>query len=225
MAITKRPRPTATARRLEVSVERSRERLAPLTAEAIGEVMRRGTGAVRADGYASNTRLDVARGRPSLQVDIGAGQVDTVELSSTVEAAAFARQSDTRSDPVGQAALRFVRLIGDIYRMTEELHRVHDVVMHAADSHVGRVSSLAGTCQACETAVAGTPGDRLRSGWCPACYAALRTWRERNSLGDDPGALRARFVAWRMDRLAQQGASSRRLQPPRDVRPPPNGGA
>jgi hypothetical protein len=58
------------------------------------------------------------------------------------------------------------------------MHKAAQVVLKAADSMRGRQSSLQGVCAACGRDVAGTDIDRLRAGFCSACYQAwLRAGR------------------------------------------------
>jgi hypothetical protein len=74
----------------------------------------------------------------------------------------------------------------------------------------GRQSSLQGVCQCCDRDVAGTSVDRLRSGYCPECYAA---WGRAGRPGSDPqqpGDLRGRWERQRRAQLQAKPAAGQR---------------
>ena len=54
------------------------------------------------------------------------------------------------------------------------IEKAKSVIVHITDGRRGRETTL-GTCNACErTDVANTGSDRIKSGYCPACYMAWR---------------------------------------------------
>jgi hypothetical protein len=81
-------------------------------------------------------------------------------------------------DPLGDFVSEFQGMVSEIHGLAKLAHKQATVVLKAADAYRGRQSSLAGVCARCGTDIAGTPKDRMRSGYCGACYTAwLRAGR------------------------------------------------
>lgn len=75
-----------------------------------------------------------------------------------------------QADPVGKAAKDIERELHEMRRRVEILVQQLDFVLNPRDRHKDNVIIH---CAACEREVAGTTNDRIRSGYCQACY---REW-------------------------------------------------
>jgi hypothetical protein len=91
-------------------------------------------------------------------------------------------------DPLGDFVGEFQGQVSEIHGLAKLAHKRATVVLKAADSYRGRQSSLQGVCAACGRDVAGSDIDRLRSGYCDACY---RSWI-RAGMPDRPKFEKAR---------------------------------
>lgn len=78
----------------------------------------------------------------------------------------------TTDDPVGRALAELFGALSEAAGVLMGVNRNLDYVTHAKESAEGWVSSLQGSCAACDRDVAGTENDRLKAGYCPACYTA-----------------------------------------------------
>lgn len=104
-------------------------------------------------------------------------------------------------DPAGRALEELVSALAAMDRQAQAVLRCLGFLAHQRTSAAGRVSSLVGDCLCCERAIAGTPDDRSRGGFCDACRKAY----ERAGRPD-----RHRFVverrAWLDEQKQRQGA-------------------
>lgn len=129
-----------------------------LTDERLAEFFRRCEETSAIDGY--------GRGQSDT------GRVSTGEVSSSTESAALALLEGTPLADVQYEALTamcvHLRTVSDEIRAATENARF---LLHVGAEKEGRESGLT-DCRACARPVSGTPKDRLRSGYCQACYAA-----------------------------------------------------
>lgn len=81
--------------------------------------------------------------------------------------------------------------------------RIFRQVDGRADSRVGRQPTSGGICAACQRSVSGAVDDRIRSGYCEACYSAWRRWQQRwiAARSQDMAADRLAFEHWRSTEL------------------------
>lgn len=158
------------------------ELLKRLSPEVLEELDRRARFVVAPDGFGSATGSDGVRGSG---------------VSRPVEAAVVARGERVVPDPVGEQIRNLFGALAEAAGVLGPASRWLDYLGAYGDRPgVARESSLQGDCLACGRAVAGTPQDRLKTGFCQACYEA---WR-RFQVGDrssDPGEQRRRFVEGR----------------------------
>ena len=128
----------------------------------LAQLLRRGDHDTIHDGYPTQTVPDViVASHPS--------------ALTSVESAAEARSfGQVEPDPVGLSIRNIFAYVAEMAGIARAMDRSLQYVAHAHDAATGRVGSLAGDCSACDRPVAGTPNDRIRSGYCPACYQAWR---------------------------------------------------
>lgn len=86
-------------------------------------------------------------------------------------ALALPADSSAEHDPVCAAAADVVGLFGQVSRLTKIVDDQRSYIMATGSDKRGRISSL-GSCAACSRDVACTPADRLKAGYCSACYMA-----------------------------------------------------
>lgn len=101
-----------------------------------------------------------------------AGRVSTGAVSSSTESTAIARLEGTRLADTQYEAL--MALCGHLRSVSDEIRSAGENVrflIHVGADKEGRESTLT-DCRACDRPVAGTERDRLRSGYCSACFAA-----------------------------------------------------
>lgn len=164
-------------------VARIDEALKTMTSEKLADLDRRGRFVADPDGFPARTMSD---GMPS-----GSSALTSVERGA--EARGFGQPEP---DSVGDA----IRSVFDALRQMSVLadKMLHSVgyVDHVASKSEGRVSSLAGDCQACGRDVAGTQADRMRASYCQACY---RAWLRDGKPERAP---------WEVRRMAELAASA-----------------
>lgn len=188
--------------RLAQSVVAVREVVSRLEAGILAELVRHDEVAVEHDGYPSRSGGG-GGGAPAVTVPDEHGDPDSVTVTFT-EAAVFARGDDHRRDPIGDAVRYIEAALPAVAEGLRRIDRARASVVHAADDKRGRISSLQGTCSACQRDVTGVGVDRLRRGWCTACYTAFLRWRNTRPTSQDPGGENSRFEAFRRQQLADR---------------------
>lgn len=83
------------------------------------------------------------------------------------------------------------------WEIARHLERVLWLIDHRGDQQVGRQPS-GSACAACDRYVSGSPNDRLRASFCPACYFAWRRWS-----AEQPDPSPVRYIIWRRQSLGQ----------------------
>lgn len=145
------------AKRLRFQRDRALEVLKRFTDDALRTVEYRSTLTDQPDGFSDGKSGDGDGGDVSdptgnavLKLVEGTGGVDPQQVSCERIDAAF----------------------GAMWRSLEEAERSWDVILNVSESIRGRQTTL-GTCQACLRAdVPNMGNDRIRSGYCPACFKA-----------------------------------------------------
>lgn len=165
-----------------------------LTPQRCQEIVRRDAESAEIDGYGSGRRD---------------GPGSRGAHSDPTLSAVGARADSHVTDPVHTTVTRIEMAVKDMVKLAREIRRLGQVLDHSADSLRGRVSSLQGTCtiEACAADVIGIGDDRLRRGWCPACYKAWLRWKITRDPPSDPGAERLAFVRYRTDQLSRGDAA------------------
>lgn len=160
-------KPTTAAKNLMARRDRARAILDRLDDKTCAELGRRARGAVR-DGFPSSS---------------GGGGVSTSDVSRPTEASALVGLPDVEdqaddwvrhespADPVGDAIAEVFATMGEAVGLLLVIDGQRGYVLATGDDKRGRVSSL-GSCSCCCRDVACTPEDRLRAGFCGACYQA-----------------------------------------------------
>lgn len=134
----------------------------------------------------------------------GAGGGGRGAVSRPVEGAVlamFTEDGELRSlepDPIGQALSELFASLTEACKHLQRVDHLRQVVIHAGDKLKGRPSAV-GICGACERTVTGVGDDRIRAGYCLACY---RAW-QRFSRRCDTEGLDASHVVFRAERKAQ----------------------
>jgi hypothetical protein len=168
----------------------------------LAEIERRNREGVVPDGYKSSSRLgavsgskvDHERGCPAGdpvpgQCACDAGFRDTVG-HPTEDVALRLIEGGYPADTIDQAAKRFRNAIDQCWNYAIEAEAAWDLINRVTDMHRWRPSTL-GTCQACQRNDVGKntrdPDDRIRAGYCPACFRAwCRTADETGVRMDRP---------------------------------------
>lgn len=94
------------------------------------------------------------------------------------------------ADPIGAVVEEVFDLLDTATHALRTLERRGAVVLHQADGHRGRQSTI-GQCLTCGRTVPGAgaderKGERLRAAYCPACHTAWLRWRkDRTAQGLD----------------------------------------
>lgn len=148
-------KPTPAARKLMERRDRALAILGRLDDKCCAELGRRARGAPR-DGYPSST---------------GGEGVSTSEVARPTEVSAIAAIESTWADPVGDAISEIFTTMAEAVGLLLVIDDQRGYVLATGDDKRGRVSSL-GSCSCCARDVACTPDDRLRAGFCEACYRA-----------------------------------------------------
>ena len=131
------------------------------------ELIRRGRFSNVADGYGQG-----GSGGPSSGVSDPTGQ------------AVLARQSRAEVDPVSVAVQAVCVALSEAQGLLRgAVHHARDISRIAKEAE-GRPNSLQGTCECCAKVVTGVGDDRIRAGYCPACFKACGRWAERNGSRD-----------------------------------------
>ncbi len=107
----------------------------------------------------------------------GSGATDgppSSDVTSSTESAALRLIEGRReADPQLTACQRLDEAFRECHRAAKEAEMAWQFVKFAAKGKIGRAGQSTITeCQACERDVAQVDGDRLRSGYCAACYSA-----------------------------------------------------
>jgi len=111
----------------------------------------------------------------------GSGGTD---ISDPTGQAVIARQGRIMGDPRGEAIDAVVKHLAEARRSAIRASRALQVFNNLGESERGRVVSI-GECKACTELVPGSQTNRLKAGYCPACYSA---WR-RSEAPDGSGRL------------------------------------
>lgn len=146
-------KPTPAARNLMARRDRALAILARLDNKTCVELGRRARGAPR-DGYPSTT---------------GGEGVSNSEVSRPTEVSAIAAIESTWADPVGDAIAEIFTTMAEALGLLLVIDDQRGYVL--AVGKEGRASSLT-SCSCCARDVLCQPGDRLRAGFCSACYSA-----------------------------------------------------
>ena len=117
------------------------------------------------------------------------------------------------SDPLGTVVDEMCAALEEIHRLAIEVDRRRQVLIHIRERRP-RESSLQGNCAVtgCGKWVTGLGSDRLKRGWCPACFFQFTLWRLGNPPSSDPGADNRQFAAWRTAHIAAINAKDEVLQ-------------
>ncbi len=159
------------------------EILAPYTDVAtLSDLYQRGEESGQVDGFpagSSASSIYSSRGvnRPVERMVelLAGGRFDPIsEMALTDDS--WQQQRDYLMDRL----TRFQSNISELHGTARELRKCASVVLHAADQHRGRQSSLVGDCLRCSHTVSGVGSDRMRSGLCHSCS---NTFYEERSPG------------------------------------------
>lgn len=134
----------------------------------------------------------------------GAGGGRGSEVSRPTEQAATARVLlAPPADPIARLITGIFARLGEASTALAPLEHSLQVVRGYGATAERRESSLQGDCLCCQRPVAGSDIDRLKAGFCPACYTAwLRARNERPDLD------RGRFILERRQALADREAAT-----------------
>jgi hypothetical protein len=110
------------------------------------------------------------------------------------------------ADPIGEAARDVVAALMEMRRFCAIVQRKSDIVLHAADNHRGRQSTLGGNCDVCTEFVTGVGDDKLKSKLCPRCQLKHGGWKVDHPTSSDPGADRLAFKKHMQEWLAAEAS-------------------
>jgi hypothetical protein len=219
--VTERAIPTL--RRVRGDRDRLVEILRALDVDTLGELLRRAGAALRrddqhqwfevpnedgagqavADGYPRGG--EGGRGR-----QVNADGTPTSAVTSVVLTAAGGDGDEADNwpepaDPIVATVRRICDGMATTRRTLEAVDRLRRYVLASGDARRGRQSSLQGPCRCCYRDVLGTARDRLRTGYCQACY---RAWLDAGRPGADAQEPGDRRGVWERERrrwLEQHG--------------------
>lgn len=183
------------AKHLRALRDKTRRKLDLFSDPVLETVEYRSTLDQRPDGFPTNTRYGPRTGGPSHLGEVDNDDEGPDESSSTERAALRLVDGRMERDPQQRACERIDQAFRSIWAEIDAAEHAWDVILHASDSIRDReAQSTLGTCQAClRDDVPNVGEDRVRSGYCPACYRAwLRT--------DDSGHGRQDRAAFEIDR-------------------------
>ena len=137
--------------RISRDVERSLKTLNTLTPALVADLVRRaGTRAMPEKSASAGPKGKGTHSDPTL-------------------AAVIRKMSgDTSNDPIYEAVRTIALTLNDIATLSQLIDQQIRYVTEGAER---QKESTIVYCQACDREVAGTPKDRIRSGYCMACYA------------------------------------------------------
>lgn len=154
--------------------DRIRELAQRLTDSTIEDFARRGQHRPAGDGYPTSSRgggahsSEVARPTETAAVRLGAKADEDVADGEEVQPDTWEEHElDLVAKALDDAFAQLAEMAGVAKAMTRKLDFVVSVYAKANQRAAG-----AGDCQACDRVVTGTPNDRLRAGYCAACYMA-----------------------------------------------------
>ena len=151
--------------------------------DAVADLLARGAETADVDGYpaGSSGQSDIHGGRMS---DPTGRAVEHMAGGRYDERQEMALSDDTWEhikDQLRQFVVEFGTNITEMHGLAKRSHKMATVVIHAADRHRGRQSSLQGDCLRCQKPVSGVGNDRMRTGLCPSCandFYETRTGRQ-----------------------------------------------
>lgn len=168
--------------------------------DALGEHNRRAAAVGNCHCLGCRAEILAARGFPTGTLGSGARSSDTT--SSTERAVGLGGGGEVLSPPdpvfvgIDQKLAKHMRLIWAA--VTEASGLVGVVNSHAPDDDP--IPAGTGHCECCERFCrpdgAKDPDNRLRGGFCPACWRSWLRWRTRS-----PDALRTDFMRWRRQNM------------------------
>ena len=123
----------------------------------------------------------------------------TLEGGRVVRCRACGGSGKIDADPVTDAVDEIARRLSYVFTATRNIERRRNMIDRAAKPR-GRVSTLQGSCEACNTVVTGVGEDRLRSGFDNKCYVSWTSYKLKHESSDPGGQYRA-FIAWRKQSL------------------------
>lgn len=109
-------------------------------------------------------------------------------------------------DAVLAALTEAVAEVSEAHGLMRRVDRRLVFAKAVGESHRGRQAEGA-DCLCCDTFVSGAANDRLRAGFCPACWTAWGRWKAGRH--EEQGALRREFIGWRRAELAAREKSQR----------------
>jgi hypothetical protein len=170
-----RPSVLPSLRTLERKLEDIRRTCSRINHDDLVELWRRAEQASEADGYPSSS--------------MGPGIRSSGD--STTETAALA---DDVADEVIAALSEAVAEVSEAHGLMRRVDKRLVFAKAVGESHRGRQAS-GGDCLCCQDFASGAPQDRLRAGFCNACWVAWSRFRQGRS--EELGALRREFILWR----------------------------
>jgi hypothetical protein len=120
--------------------------------------------------------------------------------TTSVEAAVFARMGKAERDGVGQSCAIVLRTIDELLTGAMAIKRNRDIVFNVRNART-KPAERSDRCECCGDLVTNQGDDRIRSGFCYACYTAWHRWKKDHST-DDAAADRIRFKDWRRGEVA-----------------------
>lgn len=146
--------------------DRIRELVHRLTDSTIEDFVRRGQHRPGGDGHPPGGGGEIHGGAANTTTEAAAlrngADADSTEVDTWEE-----WERDAVADALGDAFGQLAEMAGIARSVTRNLDFVVSVYARANQRPAG-----AGDCLACDRVVTGAPNDRLRAGYCEACYRA-----------------------------------------------------
>ena len=107
----------------------------------------------------------------------GSGMGSTEKSDPTLMAVVKRVSGHVEIDHRQRSAELCAMAVAEAFEAMRRAHQALEVFVNVEEKERGRQSTLT-ECECCQDAVAGVGGDRIRSGYCPACYQAWNRTRD-----------------------------------------------
>lgn len=154
--------------------DRIRELTHRLTDPTIEDFVRRGQHRPAGDGHSTGSLgggghgSEVSRPTERAAIRLGAKADEDVEWGEEVQPDTW---EDWELDLVAEAERDAFAMLAEMAGIARSITRKLDFVV-SVYAKANRPAPGSGDCQACDRVVTGAPNDRLRAGYCMACYQA-----------------------------------------------------
>lgn len=177
----------------------------------LDELSRRGQYVSGCDGFPAQTMGGGTARGSNVLTSVESAVYRRIGVPDTVEQGGDTDDRFNQVDPVAGVLNDLFTVLQQMSTLSARLLRLEENLRVDRERSSGRVSSLAGDCLACDRAVSGSDGDRLRGGLCQACDRALRRAMMRGTVPRDAAGMvdRSAWFELRRADLRDMPAESR----------------